>query len=124
MWASETELRPRPPPYFPRDERTRTRADAGADSRNLSRIPGDERAPQPRCADVFRAWQEGFPDGADKPPRRRTVRNLVCCAGRAPADAGRSGRRTFLRPPYVGHRDWLGLRLDRALYWDEVTRIG
>jgi hypothetical protein len=29
----------------------------------------------------------------------------------------------FFRPPYVGHRGWLGLRLDRGLDWDEVTGI-
>jgi hypothetical protein len=29
----------------------------------------------------------------------------------------------FFRPPYVGHRGWLGLRLDRALDWDEVAGI-
>ena len=29
----------------------------------------------------------------------------------------------FFRPPYVGHRGWLGVRLDRGLDWDEVTGI-
>jgi len=29
----------------------------------------------------------------------------------------------FFRPPYVGHRGWLGVRLDRALDWDEVAGI-
>jgi hypothetical protein len=29
----------------------------------------------------------------------------------------------FFVPPYVGHRGWLGLRLDRALDWDEVAGI-
>lgn len=27
----------------------------------------------------------------------------------------------FFRPPYVGHRGWLGVRLDRGLDWDEVA---
>jgi hypothetical protein len=27
----------------------------------------------------------------------------------------------FFRPPYVGHRGWLGLRLDRGLDWDELA---
>lgn len=27
----------------------------------------------------------------------------------------------FFRPPYVGVRGWLGLRLDRGLDWDEVA---
>ena len=29
----------------------------------------------------------------------------------------------FFVPPYVGHRGWLGMRLDRALDWDEVAGI-
>jgi hypothetical protein len=29
----------------------------------------------------------------------------------------------FFRPPYVGHRGWLGLRLDRSLDWDELAGI-
>jgi hypothetical protein len=29
----------------------------------------------------------------------------------------------FFVPPYVGHRGWLGVRLDRGLRWDEVAGI-
>lgn len=29
----------------------------------------------------------------------------------------------FFVPPYVGHRGWLGVRLDRGLNWDELTGI-
>lgn len=29
----------------------------------------------------------------------------------------------FFRPPYVGHRGWLGLRLDVHPDWDEVAAI-
>jgi len=29
----------------------------------------------------------------------------------------------FFRPPYVGHRGWLGMRLDRDLHWEELTGI-
>jgi hypothetical protein len=29
----------------------------------------------------------------------------------------------FFVPPYVGHRGWLGMRLDRALDWDELVGI-
>ena len=29
----------------------------------------------------------------------------------------------FFRPPYVGHRGWLGVRLDKKLPWDEVAGI-
>jgi hypothetical protein len=27
----------------------------------------------------------------------------------------------YFRPPYVGHRGWLGVRLDRDLPWDDVA---
>jgi hypothetical protein len=29
----------------------------------------------------------------------------------------------FFVPPYVGHRGWLGVRLDRALDWEELGGI-
>jgi hypothetical protein len=29
----------------------------------------------------------------------------------------------FFRPPYVGHRGWLGVRIDRDPDWDEITEI-
>lgn len=29
----------------------------------------------------------------------------------------------FFRPPYVGHRGWIGLRLDGDPDWDEVAAI-
>jgi hypothetical protein len=29
----------------------------------------------------------------------------------------------FFRPPYVGHRGWLGVRLDRGVDWDEIAGI-
>jgi hypothetical protein len=29
----------------------------------------------------------------------------------------------FFVPPYVGHRGWLGVRLDRAIHWDELAGI-
>ena len=29
----------------------------------------------------------------------------------------------FFVPPYVGHRGWLGMRLDGALDWDELAGI-
>jgi hypothetical protein len=34
------------------------------------------------------------------------------------ADPGR-----FFVPPYVGHRGWLGVRLDRGVDWDELAGI-
>ncbi len=32
------------------------------------------------------------------------------------------GERFFV-PPYVGHRGWVGLRLDRGIHWDELEGI-
>jgi hypothetical protein len=29
----------------------------------------------------------------------------------------------FFRPPYVGHRGWLGVRLDRDPDWDEIAEV-
>jgi hypothetical protein len=29
----------------------------------------------------------------------------------------------FFVPPYVGHRGWLGMRLDRGLDWDELAGV-
>jgi hypothetical protein len=29
----------------------------------------------------------------------------------------------YFRPPYVGHRGWIGLRLDGTVDWDEVAEV-
>jgi hypothetical protein len=29
----------------------------------------------------------------------------------------------YFRPPYVGHRGWIGMRLDRDLEWEEITGV-
>jgi predicted DNA-binding protein (MmcQ/YjbR family) len=29
----------------------------------------------------------------------------------------------FFRPPYVGHRGWLGVYLDREVDWDELAAM-
>jgi hypothetical protein len=29
----------------------------------------------------------------------------------------------FFRPPYVGHKGWIGIRLDEAADWDEVADL-
>jgi hypothetical protein len=29
----------------------------------------------------------------------------------------------YFRPPYVGHRGWLGVRLDRDLEWNEIAGV-
>ena len=30
---------------------------------------------------------------------------------------------TFFVPPYVGHKGWIGMRLDRKPDWDEVATV-
>ena len=34
-----------------------------------------------------------------------------------------SSPRRFFRPPYVGGRGWLGVRLDGAVDWDEIAEL-
>jgi hypothetical protein len=34
-----------------------------------------------------------------------------------------SDQERFFVPPYVGHRGWLGVRLDRGLDWDELAGV-
>src|SRR5579884_4307514 len=29
----------------------------------------------------------------------------------------------FFRPPYVGHRGWLGVRMDRKVHWAEIAEL-
>ena len=52
-------------------------------------------------------------------------RFAICCA--APDGLQmmlvRADPERFFVPPYVGHRGWLGVRLDRGLDWDELTGI-
>jgi hypothetical protein len=52
-------------------------------------------------------------------------RFAIWCA--APAGLQRSlveaDPERFFVPPYVGHRGWLGVRLDRGVDWDELTGL-
>ncbi|MBA3433952.1 MAG: MmcQ/YjbR family DNA-binding protein [Actinobacteria bacterium] len=34
-----------------------------------------------------------------------------------------AGPEKFFVPPYVGHRGWLGVRLDRGVDWDELAGL-
>lgn len=49
----------------------------------------------------------------------------LCCAGPPGAQqeliAAAPGR--FFRPPYVGGRGWIGVRLDRDLDWAEIAEL-
>jgi predicted DNA-binding protein (MmcQ/YjbR family) len=46
---------------------------------------------------------------------------LAAAAGTQEALVASSGR--FFRPPYVGHRGWVGVRLDGDVDWDEVDEL-
>ena len=47
------------------------------------------------------------------------------CAAAAGAQAAlvAAAPERIFRPPYVGHRGWLGVRLDGAVDWDEVGEL-
>lgn len=49
---------------------------------------------------------------------------LWCAAepGMQEALAGQSPD-AYFRPPYVGHRGWIGVRLDRGLAWGEIAGV-
>jgi hypothetical protein len=48
--------------------------------------------------------------------------HLWCAApAGAQADLVRADPRRFFRPPYVGHRGWLGIRMDGGVDWAEVA---
>ena len=49
---------------------------------------------------------------------------LVCAAPQGvQEDAIAADPERFFRPPYVGHRGWIGLRVDVSPDWDEVAGI-
>jgi hypothetical protein len=41
----------------------------------------------------------------------------------AQGDLVRADGERFFVPPYVGHRGWLGIRLDRPVDWDELAQL-
>jgi hypothetical protein len=62
------------------------------------------------------AWVEGH--------HSDTFPHLWCAAppGAQEALVGAEPGR-FFRPPYVGHRGWIGVRLDVDVDWDEIAAI-
>jgi hypothetical protein len=47
---------------------------------------------------------------------------LWCAAPEGMQDALVAGDpESYFVPPYVGHRGWIGVRLDRSLPWDEIA---
>ena len=50
--------------------------------------------------------------------------HLWCAAGPGVQEAlVRDAPATFFRPPYVGHRGWVGVRLDGEIGWEEVEDL-
>ena len=49
----------------------------------------------------------------------------VWCKGRPGAEVIMTGSDPdrFFVPPYVGHRGWLGVRVDSEIDWDELTDL-
>lgn len=50
-------------------------------------------------------------------------RRALWCAAPPGAQEGlvKASPEHYFRPPYVGHRGWVGVRLDRDLEWDAVA---
>jgi hypothetical protein len=55
----------------------------------------------------------------------RDGRLAIWCAAPAGMQAAlvESDPEGYFVPPYVGHRGWLGVRLDRGLHWDEIAGV-
>lgn len=49
--------------------------------------------------------------------------HLWCAAGPGEQEALVAASDRFFRPPYVGHRGWVGIRLDGKVDWDEVGEL-
>lgn len=49
----------------------------------------------------------------------------LCCAGPpgAQQELIAANPDAYFRPPYVGGRGWIGIRLDRGLGWDEIAEL-
>jgi hypothetical protein len=60
-------------------------------------------------------WAEGHHDH-DFP-------HLWCAAPPGVQEELIAGSDRYFRPPYVGHRGWIGVRLDGDVDWDEVTEV-
>ncbi len=68
-----------------------------------------------RTAFVY-AWLDGHHDN--------TFPHLWCAAGPGVQEVLiKAEPEHFFRPPYVGHRGWVGVRLDGDVGWDEVDEV-
>src|SRR4051812_19257314 len=90
-------------------ESGKTEGSPGAIAADLPGAPGDERAPEPRCAELLRTRQEVLPDAPRRPPRRRALRHLVRRTAGEPGAPHRRESRPLLpasvrRPPRLARR--------------------
>lgn len=87
-----------------------------------SRFPGVTERPSHGSPAFFagRQFVMVWPDGHHE----HDFPHLWCAApdGAQQALAGGARARIF-RPPYVGHRGWLGVRLDGRVDWDRVEQL-
>jgi hypothetical protein len=60
-------------------------------------------------------WPHGHHD--------REFPHLWCAAAQGAQEAMIVASDRYFRPPYVGHRGWLGARLDGGVDWDEVREL-
>ena len=60
-------------------------------------------------------WPNGHHD--------RGFAHLWCAAEPGAQEALIATSERFFRPPYVGHRGWIGIRLDGDVDWDEVGEL-
>jgi predicted DNA-binding protein (MmcQ/YjbR family) len=49
--------------------------------------------------------------------------HLWCAAEPGAQEALTAASERYFRPPYVGHRGWIGVRLDGDVPWDEVEEL-
>ena len=49
--------------------------------------------------------------------------HLWAAAGAGVQELVKSSPERFFRPPHVGHRGWVGMRLDGAVDWSEVEEV-
>lgn len=60
-------------------------------------------------------WPHGHHD--------RDFPHLWCAAEPGAQDALTAASDRYFRPPYVGHRGWVGVRLDGDVVWDDVREL-
>ncbi|MGH9093570.1 MAG: MmcQ/YjbR family DNA-binding protein [Acidimicrobiales bacterium] len=61
------------------------------------------------------AWLEGHHD--------HTFPHLWCAAPIGAQEVLVGADPRYFRPPYVGHRGWIGVRLDGPVDWDEIADL-